>query len=530
MKRRSFLKRGLPVATIPFLLNGFSMKAFGKGSIFEKMLRSSTATDKVLVIIQLAGGNDGLNTVIPLDQYSALSTARANILIPENLVLPLDGTTVTGLHPSMPEIQALFNNKEAMIIQGVSYPNPNFSHFEATDIWMTASDSGESLVSGWAGRYLADEYPGYPTGYPNQNNPDPLAIQIGSTVSTALQGPAASMGIALTNTTYFYQLTTGNFGQVPATPAGHELAFIRETSVETQQYSAAIKQAALNQSNLSTLYPTAGTNPLADQLKIVAQLIGGGLQTKIYMVSLGSFDTHSGQVSATGGNQTGDHANLLSQFSVAVNAFMNDITLMNQQDRVLGMTFSEFGRRIISNGSQGTDHGTAEPVFLFGSNVKGGFVGNNPVIPANAGVNDNLVMQTDFRSVYSSVLANWFCVPVDEVNSVMATPDQASFPLLSLFTTTCTTGISEPSANSATLKNYPNPANGSTVIEFQTTGGSLQIKLYDAVGNEVMTVVEGSYAPGVYQIEVDTRKLASGMYYYTLRQGQQKFTGKMLVM
>ncbi len=508
------------------------MKAFGKGSLFESALRSSTATDRVLVIIQLQGGNDGLNTVIPLDQYSALSTARANILIPENLVLPLTGTTVTGLHPSMPEIQGLFNNKQAMIIQGVSYPNPNFSHFEATDIWMTASDSEESLITGWAGRYLGVEDPGYPTGYPNQNNPDPLAIQIGSTVSTTLQGPSASMGIALTNTTNFYQLTSGNYGQAPSTPAGHELAFIRETSIETQAYSSAIKQAALNQQNLSTLYPTAGTNELADQLKIVAQLIGGGLQTKIYMVSLGSFDTHSSQVSATGGNQTGTHANLLSKFSVAINAFMDDITKMNQQDRVLGMTFSEFGRRIISNGSQGTDHGTSEPVFLFGTQVSGGLLGTNPVIPANATVNDNLVMQTDFRSVYSTMLANWFCVPVDTVNSIMGTPDQSSFPLLDVLTASCTntTGISQASSGANTLRNYPNPANGSTIIEFQTTGGSLEIKLYDAVGNEIKTLVDGSYSPGSYQIEVDTHKLASGMYYYTLRQGTQKITEKMLVM
>ncbi len=375
MKRRTFIKRALPVATIPFLINGLSVKAFGKGSVFEGLLKSAAENDRILVIIQLQGGNDGLNTVIPLDQYSALTTARANILIPENLVLALNGTSVTGLHPSMPEIQALFNNNQAMILQGVSYPNPNFSHFQATDIWMTASDADETLASGWAGRYLADDYPDYPTNYPNTATPDPLAIQIGSTVSTTLQGPSANMGIAITSASSFYELTTGTYNPTPNTPAGHELSFIRETAVETNAYATVIKAAATAQANLSTLYPTAGTNNLADQLKIVAQLIGGGLQTKIYMVSLGSFDTHSAQVAATGGNQTGTHANLLSKFSVAVNAFMNDITLMGQQDRVLGMTFSEFGRRIISNGSQGTDHGTAQrPVFLFGTKVNGGLL------------------------------------------------------------------------------------------------------------------------------------------------------------
>ncbi|HWB62427.1 MAG TPA: hypothetical protein VG603_02870, partial [Chitinophagales bacterium] len=141
MKRRTFLKRALPVATVPFLMNGFPIKAFGKGSLFEKILRSATDNDHVLVIVQLTGGNDGLNTVIPLDQYSALSTARGNILIPENLVLALNGTTATGFHPAMAEMQNLFNEQKISVVQGVSYPNPNFSHFEATDIWMTGSDS-----------------------------------------------------------------------------------------------------------------------------------------------------------------------------------------------------------------------------------------------------------------------------------------------------------------------------------------------------------------------------------------------------
>jgi len=529
MKRRTFIKRALPVATVPFLINGLPIKAFGQGSVFENLLRSADANNNVLVIIQLIGGNDGLNTVIPLDQYSALSTARANILIPENLVLPLTGSTVTGLHPSMPEIQGLFNDGLATIVQGVSYPNPNFSHFEATDIWLTASNADAPPPTGWVGRYLDQEYANYPTGYPNSTSPDPLALQIGSTVSTALQGPSISMGIAITSPTDFYQLTTGTYPQVPNTPAGHELTFIRETSVQTNAYATVIKNAAAAQANLSTLYPTAGTNELADQLKIVAQLIGGGLQTKVYMVSLGSFDTHSSQVSATGGNQTGNHANLLADFSVAVNAFQNDITLMGKQDQVIGMTFSEFGRRIISNGSQGTDHGTAEPVFLFGTKVQAGLIGTNPVIPANATVNDNIAMQQDFRSVYSSVLKQWFCITDDALNATML---DSSFPLINLVQSSCatSTGINEPIASADKLRNYPNPANSSTIIEFTTTGGQIQIKLYDEVGKELQTLVEGNYSSGTYQLELDTHSMAKGIYFYTMLQGTQKYTSKMLVM
>lgn len=527
MKRRTFFKRALPIATVPFLVNGFSLKAFGRGSMFEQLLRSATQNDRVLVIIQLSGGNDGLNTVIPLDQYSALSSARSNILIPQNMVLGLNGTTATGLHPSMDKIQQLYNNQQVAIVQGVSYPNPNFSHFRATDIWLTGSDSDVTLATGWVGRFLDQQYAGYPAGYPNTQFPDPLALQIGAVASTALQGPSVNMGIAITSSSNFYQLTTGNYDPAPATPAGHELSFIRETSIQTQQYATVIKNAANAQANVSTLYPTAGTNTLADQLKIVAQLIGGGLQTKIYMVSLGGFDTHSAQVDATAGNQAGTHADLLSKLSEAINAFQDDITLMGQQDRVIGMTFSEFGRRIKSNASQGTDHGTAEPVFVFGSKVKGGMIGNNPIIPTTVGVNDNIDMQTDFRSIYASILKNWFCVDDTELANTML----QNFNTLDMFNVSCATGVNNVSGDESNmLRNYPNPANASTIVEFETNGGNIALKLYNQLGEEVETIAQGVYSPGVYQIEVDTHKLEKGVYFYTLYQNNQKFTKRMMIM
>jgi uncharacterized protein (DUF1501 family) len=527
MKRKTFIKRALPVASIPFLLNGFSMRAFGKGSVFENLLRAATETDRILVLIQLNGGNDGLNTVIPLDQYSALSNARSNILIPQGLVLPLNGTIATGLHPSMTGIKNLFNDQKVAIVQGVSYPNPNFSHFRATDIWLTASDSTQTLSTGWVGRFLDQEYAGYPTGYPNSTDPDPLALQIGSVVSTALQGPSVNMGIAITSSSNFYQLVSGNYDPAPNTPAGHELTFIRETSLQTQQYSTVIKNAALAQANVSTLYPTAGTNSLADQLKIVAQLIGGGLQTRLYMVNIGGFDTHNNQIDTTGGTQTGAHADLLQKLSDAITAFQDDITLMGQQDRVVGMTFSEFGRRIKSNASFGTDHGSALPLILFGSKIKGGLIGTNPVIPANAGVNDNLDMQYDFRSVYTSILKNWFCIPDSEVSATML----QSFPLLDLFNTTCATGIKENAGDeNGMLRNYPNPSNASTVIEFQTQGGNIDLKLYDTAGREIETIVTGNYSPGTYTTELDTHHLEKGIYFYTLRDGQKKFTKRLMIM
>ena len=405
MRRRTFVKSTVPIAAIPFLRDCFSFHSLN--SIFSSA--DSDTDDRVLVLVQLEGGNDGINTVIPLDQYSQLTDARKNILIPDKSVLPLKNTSITGLHPSMPQMQNLFNNNQLSIIQGVGYPDTNLSHFRSTDIWLTGSDAKTIVNNGWIGRFLSQKYPGYPKGYPNKTAPAPPAIQVGSVMSTALQGPTVGLGTALISTSSFYDLTMGAYEPAPETPAGYQLNFMRMLANETQQYTAVLKSAARAQSNLSKLYPTQGTNQLADQLKIVAQLIGGGLKTKVYMVNLGGFDTHGGQVDSSN-PMTGKHSELLAMVSNAIAAFQDDITLMGKQDKVLGMTFSEFGRRIKSNASHGTDHGTSGPIFLFGSKVKPGIIGTNPVIPDKITVDDNLPLQHDFRSVYASVLKDWFGV------------------------------------------------------------------------------------------------------------------------
>lgn len=190
MKRRQFLKRTAPVATvIPALLDGYAVKAFTpNAALLQALMVPQTETDHVLVIVQLSGGNDGLNAVIPIDNYSAYFNARSNIAIPQNKILRLDGVSATGLHPSMTGFQTLFNEKKLNIVQAVGYPTPNFSHFRATDIWMSASDSTTVLNSGWSGRYLDSQFPNFPNGYPNTAMPDPLAIQIGSVTSLTFQG------------------------------------------------------------------------------------------------------------------------------------------------------------------------------------------------------------------------------------------------------------------------------------------------------------------------------------------------------
>jgi uncharacterized protein (DUF1501 family) len=255
--------------------------------------------------------------------------------------------------------------------------------------------------------------------------PDPLAIQIGSLVSPALQGPALTMGMAISNPNSFYDLINDRAASVPATRAGDQLAYIREMSVKTDQYAGVIKAAAQKVTKQSGKYPAAGKNPLADQLKIVARLVAGGLRTKIYLVSMGGFDTHAKQTDATD-TTTGTHAKLLGKLSEAIGAFQDDLCLLQVEKRVTGMTFSEFGRRIKSNASGGTDHGTAAPVLLFGGGLQPGIIGSNPLLPANATVNDNIAMQYDFRALYASLLEKWFSVDKEVTASVLL----KDYPLL----------------------------------------------------------------------------------------------------
>lgn len=419
----------MAAGSVPLLINGLPVNALGEQNLFTSLLAGAPNNNRVLVLIQLNGGNDGLNTIIPLDQYPNLSKVRSNILINESKVLPLKGTSITGMHPLIPGIQNLYNNNMMTVVQGAGYPDPDFSHFRATDIKLTGSDTKTVLKSGWLGRYLEQNHPAFPKDYPNEKFPDPLAIKMGAEASTALQGTGAFMGIVIANANSFKQMASGrSFDPAPDTEAGHNLNYIRETMLQTLRYGKVVKAAADKQPNLSTKYPEPGINLLADQLKIVAQLIGGGLKTRIYMLNMNGFDTHNSQTDSTDPTK-GQHAKLLQMLSEGLDAFHDDLHQMNRQDDVLCMTFSEFGRRIASNASFGTDHGTSEPMMLFGTKLKAGILGKNPTIGPNVTVNDNLEMQVDYRSVYATVLKKWLGVNDVQLEKSLL----GQFPLLDLF-------------------------------------------------------------------------------------------------
>ena len=521
MKRRNFLQHAASSLALPVLIDGFGAKAFARPSSFiQSLINLADQSDRVLVIIQLQGGNDGLNTVIPLDQMSTYTATnfRANIAIPEAKALRLKNLPGTGLHPAMTGMQQLFNEGKLSIVQGVSYPTPNFSHFRASDIWMTAVDANKTAGSGWAGRYLDTRFPGFPEKYPTDKMPDPPAIQIGYVTATSLLGATDSMAIVLQDPDTFARLV----GEKPSAPVTNltgyvakQLEFIRQQQASSVSYAGQIKLAADKGKNIAS-YPA--NNSLAAQLKIVARLIAGGMQTKVYYVTIGGFDTHAAQVVGTD-TTTGTHATLLRNLSDAVFAFQTDLTQLKVDDRVVGMTFSEFGRRATSNGSLGTDHGTSAPMFVFGTAVKSPMVGKNPNLKDLD--NNNLKMQTDFRQVYAAILTDWF--GTDAANQT--TTLFKDFPAAPVFRAPQTVTAVASAATEARL--YPNPAATVAVLESDWLAPGLQsVQVINPLGQSVSVDVSRLTATSV---QLNVSHLPTGNYMLRVETARGLLTKRLIV-
>jgi uncharacterized protein (DUF1501 family) len=441
MKRRKFIQSTALAATVPLVLNNIPVMGSStlEDSNLQKMATAAASCGKILVVIQMSGGNDGLNTVFPMDKWSNLVSSRANILMPESAVLSLAGNATTGLHPAMPEMKTLYDEGKMMIVQGVSYPNPSFSHFRALDIWATASDSDKALVTGWLGRSLHELYPGFPEAYPNATMTDPLSIHIGGTAPLALQASNINMAYISDNPDNLISVINETIDPTSPSDYGAELKFLRLMKDQSNNYTNVIQTAYNYAKPLSATYPNG--NSLADQLKIVAKLINGGLQTPVYLVGHpGAFDSHYGQVDATDKRQ-GIQANNLKVLSQAIGAFQEDLKIIGKANKVSGMTFSEFGRRVKSNDSLGTDHGTAGPVLFFGdmlntgssvsntANPVSGMIGTSPNLPQTATVYDNVPMQFDYRQIYSTIMQDWLCLSETQATNILG----AKFDKLPIF-------------------------------------------------------------------------------------------------
>lgn len=459
--------------------------------------------DRKLIIIQLNGGNDGLSTVVPLDQYDLLQSCRPGLMMPSSGYLPLEGHDSLGFHPALEKMHHLHSEGKCAVIQNVGYPMPDLSHFRSTDIWTSGSDSDKFLYSGILGRSLYQDHQNFPHGYPNDDFTDPLALQIGAAASLLFQGPSTNMGISISNPDNFYQLITGSVDPAPPTKAGHELTYIRLVAQQTERYTSQIRNAANNAVNLSNEYPD--NNGLAQQLKIVARMIAGGLKTQFYLVQLGGFDTHSDQVDDN--PQYGVHNTLLNRLSVAVHAFLDDLKLLGKDDDVLVMTFSEFGRRIRSNASMGTDHGEAAPLFLFGNKFKNVVIGQNPEIPREAGPQTNVSATIDFRSVYSTILKDWFCYTEDDLEDILI----SQFGQLPIFNDLSTAVA--PIKNEKTVSLFPNPCHEETHLIFYSQGEKISIRILNSNGREMMRLPLTFYPTGSQNILLKVDRLQSGIYF-----------------
>jgi uncharacterized protein (DUF1501 family) len=352
------------------------------------------AKDTILVVVQLTGGNDGLNTVIPYkdDLYPSY---RPTIKVPADRVKKVNDSI--GLHPSLEGFAGLLEDQSLCVVQGVGYPNPSQSHFRSMDIWHAAS-TAETLTEGWVGKALkAMNSPAFHVA--GNNDAAPLALS-GS--------PARVPSITSIEDFQLKLADKGGKAVIEAAAKGDGkpglLDFVQKTAVNTYASSQRLREIGKNYEP-KVPYPATG---LATRLKLCAQLIDAGLGARIFYVSIDGFDTHANQ-----GGPQGAHANLLAEVSGAITAFYKDLATRGHKDRLLVMTFSEFGRRAKENGSKGTDHGSGAPLFLVGGKVKAGAVGEHPSLKdLEMG---NLKFGTDFRQVYAAILDKWLGVPSKDV-------------------------------------------------------------------------------------------------------------------
>jgi len=390
VNRRDFLKTSLFTVGVAGIVPQFLFRS-------KTALAAIVDNENILVIVQLTGGNDGLNTVIPYTN-DIYFRSRPRLKLEKSEWITVNDEI--ALNSNLTGIKDLYDNGKVALIQGVGYPNPNRSHFRSMDIWHSASDSDEYLTDGWLGRYMHLH---------GGEKPDPMmGININTTISPAMKNKYG-IGVA-------YDGNTGGRGgrstggrpvsggqnrmDIPDRMVKNEielrssnLDFIKFTQVNARHSRVTIEEAARSYRSLSD-YPQT---QLGRRLRLIAAGIAENLPARIYYTSLGSFDTHA--------NQRQQHFNLLQQFSEALSAFQNDIEKQGLADRVTVMTFSEFGRRVSENGSNGTDHGTAAPMFVMGSKVNGGIYGSHPDL-SDLDEGD-LKFSTDFRSVYASLLDNW---------------------------------------------------------------------------------------------------------------------------
>ncbi len=392
MKRREFLTKSALTTAGTMLIPNF-LKAYELNQLGLTGIGAAPATGKTLVIVQLSGGNDGLNTVVPY-RNDIYYRERPTLAIPRDKVLTINDEI--GFNPALESLKSLYDDGLVTVINNVGYPNPDRSHFRSMDIWQTASASDQYLPTGWVGRYLDANCAGAATCQPHR------AIEVDDTLSLALKGSNIN-GLAMLNPQKLFNQTQNGLvkGLANASHADKHgnVAYLYKILAETVSSATYVyDKSARTARPVSTTNRVYPANELGNRLKTVSELIQSGVSTSVYYISISGFDTHI--------NQPGQQERLLRQYAEAVKAFMGEMKATNRQNDVLLMTFSEFGRRVKQNASNGTDHGTANNVFLIGGGLTPGKVFNEAPNLTNLDEGD-LKYTVDFRNIYATLLRDW---------------------------------------------------------------------------------------------------------------------------
>jgi uncharacterized protein (DUF1501 family) len=554
MKRRKFLKVAAPLSMTPFVVNGTEMRPFANLKLAEYLQTCGDIGDRVLVLIQLKGGNDALNMLVPMNQYDKYAQIRPGIHLQDSAVLPLDSTLPLekqlGLHPAMPEIKALYEEGKVTICQAVGYEQPNQSHFKSTDLWLSGGDGTSAnfnLPTGWPARYLTATYPGV-DGEPIPMMQDPMGIQVGdSTPSLGFHSASehpTGINLGGQNPAGFYSLVSSIGGapmvNIPDSEYGHELQYILGVESSVSKYAQRISEVFAKGTNVAT-YPTGSS--FANQLKTVARLIKGGSRTRIYMTQLGGFDTHAGQVDDTQ-TAVGTHAVLLANLSSAVKAFVDDLSAMGIGDRVLAVTFSEFGRCAKENGSYGTDHGTLAPMFLFGNPAKPGVLGDCVNLSDLTTDGQTKNQQFDYRQVFTTVLQH-FLGAKNEILEATLFGDFAAQKISIIEKThivhpDCYVGSLTPprrtdlptSISPISMRIFPNPASYEAEVYFESeTATQGAISLFDASGHRLQ-MLQTPFFEGDNYVQLDIRDLRAGQFVVLIESADRRIraTEKLLIL
>jgi uncharacterized protein (DUF1501 family) len=489
---RFLLRSGV---TLPFVNYASLNKALAQDPLLSLGASLPPIEDRIIVLIRMFGGNDGFNSVIPFTDETYYKIRNENALEPcsiaENEVLRLNGSVTTGFHPAMTKLRDIYNDNKCAIIQNVGYPNHNMSHFRSTDIWLSGSDTDVFEQTGWLGRYFEQKY----TDFKNNLPKHPPAIEFSRSVSRLLQSKEDQFGFAY-----------NGIIPIPEKPdilptilhgSRKEQDFILSIQKESHAFIGALTEIEAKSVKNTVEYPAGNT--IASDLAHTARLIASGAKTNVYsLITDNMFDNHQRLMVY--------HNHAIGLVDSAVGTFQKDIENLGIADRVVLVLFSEFGRRLKPNGT-GTDHGTACPVFIIGTNIKGGIYGNNPDLN-NLDENGNIEYKIDFRQIYATLLSSWFGASVSDIFPAIVPHFLDKIPFFNV--------------DSEVMENmliFPNPSSTSITITIGLE--TIQsFRVYNLEGKQ-QNLPHQNYQS--YGVNIDVSSISSGTYFIEAIKNNKKY-------